>query len=176
MDCYSSPACFSADKRHYERLMMNKNQSDSEKFPFFCNANYMCLFPAVKSAKSKINTWNKNKSPVAALKADVQLSAAPDSVDHEILFDCAQYYAVRAGTVPNWLRIYLTNWEISQHVGTCLKNELLRCFLRQCSVCVGPLLCYWWWLLVVQGRLSSSNIYFKWMEQLKFVWLFNQFT
>lgn len=54
-----------------------------------------------------INTWNKNKSPVAALKADVQLSAAPDSVDHEILFDRAQYYAVRAGTLPNWLRIYL---------------------------------------------------------------------
>ncbi|ROL55239.1 hypothetical protein DPX16_5749 [Anabarilius grahami] len=49
------------------------------------------------------------RTPRKFPKADVQLSAAPDSVDHKILFDCAQYYAVRAGTVPNWLRIYLMN-------------------------------------------------------------------
>lgn len=112
--------------------------------PFFCNANYMCLFTAVKSAKCKITPWNESKSVVAVLKADVQLNAAPDSVDQEILSDRAQCYAVHAGTVPNWLRIYLTNWEISQHVGTSLKNETLRCFLRQHSVCAG-LLCDCWW-------------------------------
>ena len=84
----------------------------------------------------RINADSKKLSVLALL----DLSAAFDTVDHNILIDRLENWVGLTGPVLNWFRTYLTGWEFFVALGDhSSKNISMTCGVPQGSI-LGPLL------------------------------------
>ena len=84
----------------------------------------------------RINADSKKRSVLALL----DLSAAFDTVDHDILMDRLENWVGLAGPVLNWFRTYLTDRECFVALGDhSSKNISMTCVVPQGSI-LGPLL------------------------------------